>query len=420
MKRIFCLTICIALMVTGMAGCSASQKEEKKTNQDNITSSTQNDDEEEAAIQEGENTDEDEDTWITEAKCTAEGTNGFVVRGNYVVFYAPGTDWADGEINIYSSKQGDRLLTVEGTISGAMISSNIVYFVMDSGLYSYSGGEDARLLTSEMEGFQEFLGTIDGKIYCKGVEERPDVSVTNVFTYDIESGEQNTYTLEDNMGHIDALITGNHLFYTGGHTDVSATALYELNVDTGESVKMDNYVNNVVADAAGCLYYMSYDNPDYTFSNLTLKCYDIDAEKTTDIFYDTAANTGNLVMADREVLFFSGTVDNLNYFKRWDFEDQELTTVVTDYNLSYLPDCESNRFYYAKYFKDDDGNVKESRVYVYNLDGEMEYIADWQYGQALAMANGYVYSCQMTEGTVGSYWDYGYGPTVLNGQHTSY
>ena len=170
MKRIFCLAICIALMVTGMAGCSASQKEEKKTNQDNITSSTQNDDEEEAAIQEGENTDEDEDTWITEAKCTAEGTNGFVVRGNYVVFYAPGTDWADGEINIYSSKQGDRLLTVEGTISGAMISSNIVYFVMDSGLYSYSGGEDARLLTSEMEGFQEFLGTIDGKICCKGVE----------------------------------------------------------------------------------------------------------------------------------------------------------------------------------------------------------------------------------------------------------
>ena len=57
--------------------------------------------------------------------------------------------------------------------------------------------------------------------------------------YDLDTGEQTTVPLENGWGNVAMTAAGDHLFYIGGRTDVSATPLYEVNLETWEIEQLE-------------------------------------------------------------------------------------------------------------------------------------------------------------------------------------
>ena len=284
---------------------------------------------------------EPEEILNIESKCATSSSGGLIDIWDYLVYYN-----SDG-INFFKNTIYGDHYSLKGNVTGAMVSPSAVYFVMDGNLYSFTFDEKEKLLCEDMDSFQKFLGMIGGKIYFESLFYHSDTAEIQFISYDPQTGKQRQYFLEHGKGSVESMIAGNHLFYIGGKTDIGLTPLYELNLETGESRKLDEYAMSMVFDASESLYYMSFETSDYRQSNMILKRYHLITQETENIFQDRYENTGSLVMVNKYGAFFQLYTSNAVSLKRLDLNTYTLETLHTLVNTTYVPDCHGNDFYYS-------------------------------------------------------------------------
>ena len=429
MKRKVICILCAVLLVAGMAGCSGDKKEAETEQTDTSGTDTGENAKEAENTEEKEAPNSDEDEFPgTQATCTEPGPSGFVATPKYSAFYVPAGfgSSGEGEVQIYDSNDiYTRLFEMDGPVSGLMGTVDDIYFVLNDNLYAYSGGEDAEMLISDVAGFSRFVGAIDGTIYYTYVNnpDDPTISETRVVAYNTESKEKKEYAIESAWGNVDALITGKHLFYQGGRTDPSATPLYELNLESGESVKLEDFISGMAPDEEGRLYFTSYETYDSMQGEMTLKCYDTLTEEKTEVF-TTASDLGSMVTVDQGGAFFERNWNDINSLTRLDLESGELENINLGGEHYYIPDCMGNTFYCGAYRVDRTGKepvITGTTVYTYtkNLETEsgdvlspLEVRYNLNHGQVLGVGNGIAFVYQKEFRGDRTYETYGVGPAT--------
>lgn len=415
MKRKMICVLCAVLLVSGLAGCSAVDEinDNSQENSDTSVESTDALDDSDT----GEAEEHTEEFPATEAVCTEPGPDGFVATGKYAAYYTPAGFGSTGEGIIQINDSRDvyaKLFEMEGTVSGLMGTADKIYFVLNDSMYSYSGGTAEEMVISDVKGFVGFVGMIDGVIYYKIATDDPSVAEVKIVSYDTQAKKQREFALESGWGNVETLITGNHLFYRGGSTDPSATSLYELNLESGKSVQLENYISSMASDQEGKLYFTSFDSYDSLEGDMTLKCYDITTEEKTDVF-QPASNPGTIVTADPWGVYFELNIDG-HSLSRLDLESGELETLAPGRDVYYLPDCTGNTFYCVEYDTDSDMVITGSRVYEYSKDpvvesgiNHLELRADVDFGQVLGLGYGIVFCHEKDD----SGESYGVGPATV-------
>lgn len=403
MKKKMVYVLCAALLSAGLSGCSLNQQPDEEQQSADDSAET------------GEDIRQEEETLEemppTEAKCTEAGGSGFVATEKYLAFYSPYGS-SDGVFRIADTTDVyKKYFQKEQSVDGIMGTSEKIYYASDGSIYSYSEEEGEQLVYSGASGFARFIGMIDGVIYYETMSDDPSVGETKIESYDPESGNEKEFALESGWGNVDAVITGDHLFYRGGTTDPSATPLYELDLESGSSVQLEDYISCIAPDEAGKIYFTSYTSSDSLNGNVTIKSYDVVTGEKEEVF-KSEENPGTIVNADSDGLFFELYMDG-HALSRLDLATGELEEIGGG-ELYYIPDCAENTFYCARYLPDPDSSVTESYVYEYNENAgaesgfeHLELAAYTDYGRAEGMGYGMIAVYQ--EETMGGGITQGYG-----------
>ncbi len=303
----------------------------------------------------------------------ASQTSGMVTNSgemDYIAYYYPPLTFNVAEWTLaICTPQYEEIYSKEGNLTGVLGTDDTVFFSMDDCLYAYSRGEGEQLLASGLSN-PELTGIISGRLYFKTYEEDPVISGIILGVYDLETGEQNAIPLEDSQGYVAVTTAGDHIFYIGGHTDISAKPLYELDLETGEIEQLEPHTIGMAYDENGSLYYLSTDAGDTLSGTQTLKRRDIATGGVTQICQGTSEEFGEILMANEYGVFFRQMTESGSILSVRDTQTGEQSVIQSGTGVSYVPDAQGNTFYYSECPTDSNGEVISSTVYQYAQDSD--------------------------------------------------
>lgn len=291
----------------------------------------------------------------------------------YIAYYYPSFDLgATTRVLTICTLQYTDEYSREGNLTGVLGADDRVFFSMDDCLYSYSYDDGEQLLVSGLSN-PELVGLINGRLYYKMYDDDPSIAGVNLGVYDLDTGEQTEISLENGWGNVDMTVAGDHIYYMGGRTDISATPLYEIDLETGSIEQLESHTVSMAYDENGDLYYVSTDAPDTMSGTQTLKKRDLLTGDVTEICQGTSNEFGYLLMANRYGAFFQQMTENGDTrLSLRDDETGEETVIQSGADISYVPDAQGNTFYYSQCPVNSDGEVISSTVYEYSESSETE------------------------------------------------
>lgn len=274
-------------------------------------------------------------------------------------------------VNDFTHPELSEEYKIQGNVSSMMMCGEDVYFGMNDSLYHYNFSEGKEEAVLSDVPYAQMLGSIEGKVYFSYAGPELDMMMTHMAEYDPATGRQRELQGEELAGNVDALVGGGHLFYIGGRTDVSARGLYEMNIETGTSEKIDEYAVGMVYDEMENLYYTACDSQDFMSNPVTLKKYDTQTGEISELFTDSMENMGTILRANGDGIFFQTGIqgDSSYALMCWDPETETMTEAAGGANIRYVPDCKNNHFYYIVGRKNDDGYIVSSELYRYSGGG---------------------------------------------------
>lgn len=291
----------------------------------------------------------------------------------YIAYYYPSFDLgATTRVLTICTLQYTDEYSREGNLTGVLGADDRVFFSMDDCLYSYSYDDGEQLLVSGLSN-PELVGLINGRLYYKMYDDDPSVAGVSLGVYDLGTGEQTEISLENGWGNVAMTVAGDHIYYMGGRTDISATPLYEIDLETGSIEQLESHTVSMAYDENGYLYYLSTDAPDTMSGTQTLKKRDLLTGDVTEICQGTSNEFGHLLMANRYGAFFQQITENGDTrLSLRDDETGEETVIQSGADISYVPDAQGNTFYYSQCPVNFDGEVISSIVYEYSESSETE------------------------------------------------
>lgn len=420
-KQVLAAVLCGCMIILGMGGCGKASGQDESVKQIDTTEEDTADNEE-VETENSSDKMEEEDIAEKESKTQASlsvygnlswGNIGMAKREDKAVVYFPTKTYSDPEPRcvFYEGAMGNspsEVYSLEGDVRNALLDDDNAYFVMDDCLYQYTYGETEQLLLSDVTS-GELIGEIDGKVYYKYMGPEMDVATTRLSYYDIASGEHQDIQADDLQGNVDTLIGGNHFFYIGGRTDISAKPLYEVNPDSYEVDKIDDYVVKMVYDERGNLYYTAAESADPYSGLITVKKYDVVTKEVSELFSEAASELGSLVMANWRGIFFQKDDGTLTEFLCWNLEEEKLESIKSGTDVMYVPSCEGNIFRYTWYQYDSDGEIESSELYTYvgndvndqnDVANGFDLTANEVYGDILIAADQCMLIYQITSSTI--------------------
>src|SRR5699024_10166990 len=216
----------------------------------------------------------------------------------------------------------------------------------------------------------------------------PSVAEVSMGVYDMDTSEQTTVPLEKGWGNVAMTVAGDHLFYIGGRTDVSATPLYEVNLETGEIEQLEAHTVSMAYAENGSLYYLSTDANDTISGTQTLKKRDLLTGDVTELCQGAADEFGEMLMANGYGAFFRNITESGSIrLSLRDDETGEETVIQSGVSTNYVPDAEGNAFYYSQCPTNSDGEVISSTVYQYSEAPDAENHADLVSNQSVHTGN---------------------------------
>lgn len=396
MKKILVLALCAML---GLSGCTVpiSSSSSDSVGRDASSSDETSSDlpESENADEETETPDENEEPEIpkTEGKLAslASSSAGMVSNSGemkYIAYYCPSFDpGATTQVLTVCTLQYSEEYSREGNLTAVLGADDRVFFSMDDCLYSYSFDDGEQLLASGLS-YPELVGLIDGRLYFKVYTDDPSVAEVSLGVYDLDTGEQTTVPLENGWGNVAMTVAGDHLFYIGGRTDVSATPLYEVNLETWEIEQLEAHTVSMAYAENGSLYYLSTDANDTISGTQTLKKRDLLTGDVTELCQGAADEFGEMLMANGYGAFFRNITESGSIrLSLRDDETGEETVIQSGVSTNYVPDAEGNGFYYSQCPTNSDGEVISSTVYQYSEAPDAENHADLVSNQSVHTGN---------------------------------
>lgn len=204
-------------------------------------------------------------------------------------------------------------------------------------------------------------------------------------------------TLPEMWGDVGMEICNGQIYYTGGRTDVSATALYRVNMEENKAEVLNESTASGLLVEDDKLYFVHSDSADGSYISGATTVFELDTEleQMNQLLNASYAQTGAFVGVEDEYLIFADYNSEKNGIVVWDCSKMEWQVVpdMEQTELFYL-NTDDDKIYYAGYdntSENEGGITGPYTIYQYDPSQQSAAVVGVTDGNPIRVLSGYIY-----------------------------